>query len=96
MAAMQAPDSAASCWDRAFRDHRLSPAERRAYIAKGILAADTALTRAPGDADTRLYKALLLRLQALDQADPRAGLQRDADRLLGEAAILSKKKMSGV
>jgi tetratricopeptide (TPR) repeat protein len=84
-------------WEKAFKDHRLSVAERQNYIAKGIAATDKALALNPDYADALLYTNILLRMQGNDEPDmaKRAALYKQADELRSRAIELNKKRASG-
>ena len=84
-------------WEKAFKDHRLSPAERKDYIAKGIEGTDKALALNPDYADALLYKNILLRMQGNDETDmaKRAALFKEADDLKARAIELNKKRTTG-
>jgi tetratricopeptide (TPR) repeat protein len=84
-------------WEKAFKDHRLSVAERQNYVSKGIEATDKALALNPDYADALLYKNILLRMRGNDESDmaKRAALYRQADELRGRAIELNKKRTSG-
>ena len=57
-------------WEKAFKDPRLSPAQKTAYIDAGISATDRALGYDPDYADALTYKNILLRMKANAEADP--------------------------
>lgn len=84
-------------WEKAFRDHRISKAEKLEYLKKGIEAADKAIALNPDYVDALTYKNILLRLQANETTD-RAEQQRliqEADRLRNRAIELNKRKTAG-
>ena len=84
-------------WDKARKDHRLSAAERRDMIAKGIENTDKAIKLNPDYADALLYKNILLRMQGNEETDlkKREALYKEADVLRNRAIELNKKKASG-
>jgi len=84
-------------WEKAYKDHRLSAAERKDYIAKGIDATDKALALNPDYSEALTYKNLLLRMQGNDEPDltKRAALYKQADDLRNRAIELNKKRTSG-
>ena len=51
-------------WEKAFKDKRLTAAQQKEYIAKGIEATDRALKLNPDYIDALTYKNILLRMQA--------------------------------
>ncbi len=85
-------------WEKAFRDHRLSAADRRDYIQKGIDATDRALSLNPNYAEAMTYKNILLRMKANEETDrnKQAALIKEADALRAKAIELNKKKAAGV
>lgn len=78
-------------WEKAFRDFRLSPADKRAYLEAGIAAADRAIALSPDYAEALVYKNILLRLLANDETDAliRAQLLAEADALRARAIELN-------
>jgi tetratricopeptide (TPR) repeat protein len=84
-------------WEKAFKDHRLSAAQRKEYIDKGIEATDKALALNPEYADALLYKNILLRMRGNEEPDltKRAALYKQADELRNRAIELNKKRASG-
>ena len=84
-------------WEKAYKDHRLSAAERKDYIAKGIDATDKALALNPDYSEALTYKNLLLRMQGNEETDlaKRAILYKQADDLRNRAIELNKKRTSG-
>ena len=84
-------------WEKAFKDPRLSPAQKTAYIDAGISATDRALGYDPDYADALTYKNILLRMKANAEADPaiRQTLLAEADALRNRAMELQKTRQSG-
>jgi tetratricopeptide (TPR) repeat protein len=84
-------------WEKAFKDKRLTAAQQRDYILKGIEATDRALKLNPDYIDALLYKNILLRMQANLETDlkKRQPLIDEADVLRKKSQELSKKKASG-
>ncbi len=84
-------------WEKAYKDHRLSAAERKDYIAKGIEATDKALALNPDYSEALTYKNLLLRMQGNEETDlaKRAALYKQADDLRNRAIELNKKRTTG-
>ena len=79
-------------WDKAYRDHRLVPAQQLQYIESGIAATDRALAVKPDYIDALIYKNLLLRLKAKFDSDPflKQQLIAEADLLRNRALELNK------
>jgi tetratricopeptide (TPR) repeat protein len=75
--------------EKAQKDFRISDAERRDYIEKGIAAENKALELNPNYIDALVYKGILLRQQARIEKDP--AVQK---RLISEAEQLRDKAMS--
>lgn len=84
-------------WEKAQKDHRLSPAERKEYILKGIEASDRALALNPDYIEALTYKNILLRMQGNLENDmgKRKALYDEADKLRNRAMDLGKKKTAG-
>jgi tetratricopeptide (TPR) repeat protein len=83
-------------WEKAYKDKRLSPAQQKDYIAKGIENTDKALKLNGDYIDALTYKNILLRMQANLETDvkKRQPLLDEADRLRNKAQELTKKKAS--
>ena len=84
-------------WEKAQKDHRLSNAEKREYIMKGIEAADRALALNPEYIEALTYKNILLRMQGNLETDMarRTALYKEADELRNKAMELTKRKTAG-
>jgi tetratricopeptide (TPR) repeat protein len=84
-------------WEKAYKDHRLSSAEKKEYISKGIEATDKALALNPDYSEALTYKNLLLRMQGNEETDmaKRAALYKEADDLRNRAIELNKKRAAG-
>ena len=72
--------------DEAFRNTRLTEAQKRDYVEKGLDEVEKALEIKPDYVDAIVYKGLLLRLQATMEKDP-----KKQQELLKEATDLQKK-----
>ena len=85
-------------WEKAFKDKRLTPAQQKEFIAKGIEATDKALKLNADYGDALTYKNILLRMQANAEPDlkKRQILIDEADKLQSRARDLAKKKASGL
>lgn len=77
-------------WEKAFKDPRLSTAQKRDYILKGIEATDRALKLNPEYIEALTYKNILLRMQANIETDmaKRAQLIKEADVIKERAETL--------
>jgi len=84
-------------WEKAYKDKRLSEAQQKEYIAKGIEATDKALSLNKDYAEALTYKNILMRMQANLEKDPakRDKLIKDADELKNRAMQLMKTNKSG-
>ena len=84
-------------WEKAYKDHRLSAAEQKDYIQKGIEATDKALALNADYSEALTYKNLLLRMQGNAEPDlaKRAALYKEADDLRNRAIELNKKRTAG-
>ncbi len=85
-------------WEKAFRDFRLSDAEKSDYVMKGLEAVDTALDLKPDYHESMVYKNILLRMQANAEKDPatQKALIAEADRLRDRAQELRKQEAAGI
>ena len=81
-------------WEKAYKDHRLLPADQLRYVMSGIAATDRALALKPDYLDALTYKNLLLRLQANLETDPvqKQQLIAQADVLRNKAIALNKQR----
>jgi TonB family protein len=79
-------------WDKAYRDHRLLPAEQLQYVMSGIAATDRALSLNPDYVEALTYKNLLVRMRANLETDPfqKQQLIAEADTLRSRAIELNK------
>lgn len=80
--------------EKAMKDSRITPEQKRDYIRAGIEAEDRALALNPDYVDALVYKNILLRMQANLQTD-RAEQQRlilEADGLRARAVALQKAR----
>lgn len=82
-------------WEKAYKDHRLLPAEQYTYTMQGIAATDRALALKPDYMEALTYKSLLLRMQANLETDPAAKreLIAEADALRNKAIELNKSRV---
>jgi TonB family protein len=81
-------------WEKAYKDHRLLPAEQYKYVMSGIAATDRALSLKPDFVEALTYKNLLLRLRANLETDPvlKQQLIAEADTLRNRAIELNKQR----
>jgi tetratricopeptide (TPR) repeat protein len=79
---------AAHYQEKATRDYRLPPWQKRAYVEAGIAAEDRALFLDPDYVDALVYKNVLLRMLANLESDP--GAQQ---RLITEANALRERAL---
>jgi TonB family protein len=81
-------------WEKAYKDHRLLPADQLRFVMNGIAATDRALSLKPDYADALVYKNLLLRMRANLETDPvqKQQLMADADALRNKAIELNKQR----
>jgi tetratricopeptide (TPR) repeat protein len=79
------------------KDFRVTPAQKKEYIMKGIEACDRALKLNPDYSDALAYKNILLRHQAGIETDraKQQQLLNEADKLRARAMELIKKKTAG-
>jgi tetratricopeptide (TPR) repeat protein len=79
------------------KDFRITPAQKKEYIQKGIEATDRAIDLNKDYAEALTYKNILLRHQMRIEPDraKQQELEREADRLRNRAMDLIKKKSSG-
>jgi tetratricopeptide (TPR) repeat protein len=79
------------------KDFRITPAQKKEYIQKGIEASDRAIALNTDYAEALTYKNILLRHQMRIEPDraKQLELEKEADRLRSRATELLKKKSSG-
>jgi tetratricopeptide (TPR) repeat protein len=79
-------------WEKAYRDFRITEAEKRDYVNKGLEAVDKALEIKTDYSEAMVYKNILLRMQANMEKDParQAALIKQADQLRDKAEELRK------
>src|SRR3954462_8214169 len=84
-------------WEKANKDYRLSAADKRDYILKGLAKEDKALSLNPDYMEAMTYKNILLRMQANTEKDP--GKQKqlidEADKLRNKVIDAQKRKQTG-
>jgi tetratricopeptide (TPR) repeat protein len=79
------------------KDFRITPAQKKEYIQKGLEASDRAIALNNDYAEALTYKNILLRHQMRIEPDraKQLELEKEADRLRSRATELMKKKSSG-
>lgn len=84
-------------WEKASKDYRLSPAQQKDYIMKGLEMEDKALQLNPDYMEAMTYKNILLRLQARVEKDPKEQkrLIDEADALRNKVMDMQKRKQTG-
>jgi tetratricopeptide (TPR) repeat protein len=84
-------------WDETRNDPKLTEAQKRDYIEKGLQNIDHALQLKADYVDALVYKGLLLRLQAPLEKDPakQQSLLKQATELSDKANDLRKQKTAG-
>jgi tetratricopeptide (TPR) repeat protein len=84
-------------WDKAYRDFRLSDAEKKQYVQTGVELVDKAIAIKNDYSEAIVYKNLLLRLQANLERNPakQAALIKEADTLRDQAEEMRKKQQAG-
>jgi tetratricopeptide (TPR) repeat protein len=84
-------------WEKANKDYRLSPADKRDYIMKGLAMEDKALSLNPDYMEAMTYKNILLRMQANTEKDPQKqrDLINEADKLRNKVIEAGKRKQTG-
>jgi tetratricopeptide (TPR) repeat protein len=84
-------------WDKARKDFRLTDAQKRDYILKGIDMEDKALGLNPNYMEAMTYKNILLRMQANTEKDPKKQkeLIQKADELRNKVLDAQNRKATG-
>ena len=84
-------------WDKSRGDFRLSAAEKKDFISKGLAMEDKALTLNPDYMEAMTYKNILLRLKANMEKDPaeQKRLIDEADKLRNKVIDAQKRKQTG-
>jgi tetratricopeptide (TPR) repeat protein len=81
-------------WDEAYRNTRLTDAQKREYITNGLTAVDKALALNPDYVEALTYRGLLLRVEAAMETKDAArqkALLTEASQLQEKAVALKKK-----
>jgi len=84
-------------WDKSRGDYRLTPAEKKDYIQRGLAMEDKALSLNPDYTEAMTYKNILLRLKANLEKDPaeQKRLIEEADKLRNKVIDAQRRKQSG-
>jgi tetratricopeptide (TPR) repeat protein len=84
-------------WDKANKDYRLSSAQKKDFILKGLAMEDKALSLNPNYMDAITYKNILLRLEAREEKDPKRQkeLLDEADKLRNRVIDEQNRKRTG-
>ena len=84
-------------WDKAYRDFRLSDADKKKFVQSGVESVDKAISLRQDYDEALVYKNLLLRLQANLEKDAakQQALLKEADKLRDRAQELRKQKAAG-
>jgi tetratricopeptide (TPR) repeat protein len=84
-------------WDEAYRNTRLSEAQKKDYTEKGLVEVENALKIKPDYVEAIVYKGLLLRIKAAMTKDAKEQQQflKEATDLQNQAAALKKKQTEG-
>ena len=85
-------------WDEAYRNTRLTDAQKREYTKNGLAAVDKALALNPDYVEALTYRGLLLRIEAAMEtkdAKRQTALLDEAKQLQEKAVALKKKQASG-
>lgn len=84
-------------WEKANKDYRISPAQKKDYIMKGLAMEDKALSLNPDYMEAITYKNILLRLEANGEKDPQKQKQllEEADKLRNRAMDAQNRKRTG-
>ena len=84
-------------WDKARKDYRLTTAQQKDYIMKGLAMEDKALGLNPEYMEAMTYKNILLRMQANTEKDPakQKELLNQADELRNKVLDMQKRKQTG-
>ena len=85
-------------WDEAYRNTRLTDAQKREYTKNGLASVDKALALNPDYVEALTYRGLLLRIEAAMEtkdAKRQTALLDEAKQLQEKAVALKKKQASG-
>jgi tetratricopeptide (TPR) repeat protein len=85
-------------WDEAYRNTRLTEAQKREYVKNGLTSVDKAIALNPDYIEALTYRGLLLRVEAAMEKDAarQKQLLSEAVQLQEKAVGLKKKQASGV
>jgi tetratricopeptide (TPR) repeat protein len=83
-------------WNEAYKNFKLTDADKKKYIEAGLAEEDKALALNPNNFEALTYKNLLLRLEANVEKDParQQALLKQADQLRDKAENMQKQKQA--
>jgi tetratricopeptide (TPR) repeat protein len=84
-------------WEKASKDYRISPAQKKDYIMKGLAMEEKALGLNPEYQDALVYKNILLRMEANTEKDPakQKQLLDQADQIKAKVEAQVRNKQTG-
>jgi tetratricopeptide (TPR) repeat protein len=84
-------------WDEAYRNTRLTEAQKREFVKNGLTAVDKAIALNPDYVEALTYRGLLLRIEAAMEKDAarQKALLTEATALQEKAVGLKKKQAAG-
>jgi tetratricopeptide (TPR) repeat protein len=85
-------------WDKAYRDFRITEAQKIEYANRGLEAAGKAVALNPNYMEAVTYRGLLLRVLASVEksADRQKALLKDADAMQARALEIRKQRAAGI
>jgi tetratricopeptide (TPR) repeat protein len=85
-------------WDKAYRDFRITEAQKVDYAKRGLEAADKAVALNPNYMEAVTYRGLLLRVLASVEknADRQKALLKDAEAMQARALEIRKQRAAGI
>jgi tetratricopeptide (TPR) repeat protein len=85
-------------WDKAYRDFRITEAQKREYAERGLVSANRAIELKPDYMEAITYRGLLLRVLAAIEKDAgkQKDLLKDADAMQAKAMEIRKQRAAGI
>lgn len=85
-------------WDKAYRDFRITEAQKIDYAKRGLEAADKAVALNPAYMEAVTYRGLLLRVLAGVEKNPdrQKALMKDAEAMQARALEIRKQRAAGI
>ncbi len=85
-------------WDKAYRDFRITEAQKKEYAERGLVAANRAIELKPDYMEAITYRGLLLRVLAAIEKDAgkQSQLLKDADAMQAKAMEIRKQRAAGI